>query len=136
MMMKNKRVIPRKLYVVTKPLFDSENVLKTHLVGVLTEIEKEKCSFEYKLGGEFRKHFLKIPEFPDIGITYIGSRVTEFVRNYVPERTDKYAALAVHSAGLSEYNEWAMLVFYGAVSDTTQEFQLRETLPEGTVTYE
>ena len=124
----------RKLYVTTVPLFDSDKNLKTHLIGTLSDKDGTYV-FEYKLAGQFHERFLKIADFPDAGGVYSGEQVQRFVYKIIPKRTSNHINLALKSAGLREYNEWALLKHFGPTTQL-QNLRLCEVLPEGTIRYD
>jgi hypothetical protein len=102
----------RKLYVITKPLYDANRELQVHLIGILSEIGKENYRFEYKNDGDFHGGLLRLPQFPYAKKVYEGRETLTFTTLYAPKPDDRYFPCAMYGAGLGEYDEWALLVFF------------------------
>jgi hypothetical protein len=119
----------RKLYVLSKPV---EN--KPYLIGELTE-ENGEYTFEYKLGGSFPKWFLQIDEFPDPNTIYHNDVVHSFISRFIPARNQKHVGKALNAAGLTKYDEWELLKYFGPLN-MKEDAYLYESLPQGVITYE
>ena len=140
----------RKLYVTTKayggkwetvdgiPMIVGGN---PRLMGILTELEKGKYQFEYKLGGmpvRERQGRLTIDEFPDIRKIYTsdnGNEVENFIYRIIPREDDFYAKASLKSAKLTEYDVWELLKVFG-LRNMREDAYLHEVLPKGTTVYE
>ena len=133
----------RQLYVTTKAFDNKYEIIdgkrirtggKPILIGILTELEKEKYQFEYKIGSS-RKPYLRISEFPDVNKVYTGEDVDNFIYRIIPRRDNKYANAIMAGHNITEYDVWNLLIACGT-SDSQDDAYLYEELPEGTVVYE
>jgi hypothetical protein len=107
---------------------------ENYLIGILTEDDGD-YSFRYKFNGKFPKEYLKIREFPDAGKIYTGQEVTRFISRILPPGNRPDINKFVKLAGLSEYDTWGMLKFYG-LRVTDGSLCLYENLPEGATVLE
>ncbi|MCL2009858.1 MAG: hypothetical protein FWG71_04855 [Synergistaceae bacterium] len=130
----------RKLYVTTKALGAKREtidgkVTKTGgnpiLIGILTELEKEKYQFEYKTNGS-RNRALMISEFTDPSKVYTDDEVNNFIYRIIPKRDNIYCKGIMKTHGIAEYDVWNLLVACGQDSFQDDAY-LYEELPEGTV---
>ena len=129
----------RKLYVTTKAyggqweIVDGKRKLSGGhpiLIGILTELEKERYRFEYKTGGcnVFR---LMINEFPDVAKVYSDYEVDKFIYRIIPRPDKMYVGGIMKRHDIAEYDVWRLLVACGK-SGVHDDAYLYEELPIGT----
>ena len=133
----------RKLYITTKAFggkcetIDGKKKLiegNPILIGILTELEKEKYQFEYKTGGS-REFRVMISEFPNVAKVYTGEEVDNFIYRIIPRRDNTYVGGIMKTHNMTEYSVWDLLVACGTFSSHDDAY-LYEELPEGTVLYD
>jgi hypothetical protein len=122
----------RQLYVMSEP--NVGGFEENHLIGILTE-ENGNYTFQYKLNGKFPKNYLKIKEFPDAYKVYTGEITAAYIHRVTPKRNGTFVDLAIAEAGLTEYDEWEMVKFYGQRNEQRDSF-LTEMIPEGAIIHE
>jgi len=122
----------RQLYVCSESIWS--RYPENYLIGIISE-ENDQYRFEYKLGGEFPKQYLRIQEFPDADKSYGDKEASNFVKRLIPRRNGPFIARALEKSCLTEYDEWELLKFYGSRNEQ-QDCFIYETLPEKSIVIE
>jgi hypothetical protein len=116
------------LYVLSKPVNN-----KPRLIGELTEDDGE-YTFRYRLGGTLPEWFLLLDEFPDVTKVYKGEEVRPFINRNIPRPDSKYLDLFLKEAGVTKYDEWALLSYQGKFNPREDAY-LYEKIPAEAIVY-
>jgi hypothetical protein len=91
--------------------------------------------FEYQISGKFHENCLYLHKLDDPSKVYDNSEIAHITKNWLPQPNSIWLDGLLKTAGLTEYDEWEWLKYFGKVERQHDAF-LYENLPEDVIRYD
>ena len=126
----------RQLYVCSRPLLDHDGTMHRHLIGILSQTDDRKFSFQYRLDDSIDSNRLILQIFPYKNKIYTDRETRVLLDDYLPSENDTaFIASIVKRLGLPRYDEWAWLTSFES-DDIDAETCLLETLTDDIIRHD
>lgn len=124
------------LFVCSRLIADSNDTYHRHLLGILSQDDNGKYSFEYKLGDDENTDHLLLPIFPLKNKIYDDRDTHLLLDDYLPSENDTVFIKTILARNeMSEYDEWEWLKAFDTADDNADTI-LYETLPNDIICHE
>ena len=126
----------KQLYVCSRSIVGEDGTRHRHLLGILSQNDDKRFSFEYRLGKECSNSSLLLPIFPDGEKKYSDHDVRLLLDDYLPSENDTaFIRQILKQTKMQKYDEWAWITAFES-SDDNSETKLYETLPDDIIIHD